>query len=282
MRPLPDYLADLPDEIAVRHLTTEFLEGREDLPPAELDSSVKPFGKDLRWSTAPLRELVDEAMKRFNEHPVAADAWLAPRLHATLRITRAEASVSGLWNHLALRVAPDYVAWRHPGRISGEGAGRINRDRFNGPFHKQAFTRLWWAAELFRDGYDYAPVEFACRNQDVINTVLAIEIIRHRPVAQAYLRLLADGTVRTGDHANQLSTALNAAGMTLVYEALAPDAPPDPDAYRAWIEQRLEQNVPLDSLPEGPDDGRAPIPAINALVPLFRRLFEERPAAWTS
>ncbi|WP_344241963.1 DUF6339 family protein [Actinocorallia libanotica] len=218
-------------------------------------------------------------MKRFEDGDrESADAWLAPRLHATLRLTRAEAANRGLWNYLALRIAPDYVFWRHPGRPSKENDRITNRERFSGRITRQAFARLWWAAELFRDGYDYRSVEIACgKPQDLLNTILSTEIIRHRPTAQALLRLVADGTVATSDHVNELSKALNAAGMTLVYEVIAPDAPLDTDAYRTWVDERGNSNIPFDALPDGPDDGRALPGAVNSLLSLFRRLFEERP-----
>lgn len=44
-------------------------------------------------------------MFAFDEERTRADAWLAPRLHATLRLTRQEAADRRLWNHLALAVA---------------------------------------------------------------------------------------------------------------------------------------------------------------------------------
>ncbi|GLZ08901.1 hypothetical protein Acsp03_63670 [Actinomadura sp. NBRC 104412] len=278
MSTTPERLALLPDEVAVGFLTTAVLQEREPLPMAAIDKACEPFPDEPRWSAEPVRELIIEAMKRFGDERTDADAWLAPRLHATLRLTRREASEAGLWNHLALRVAPDYVFWRHLGRSAGvQGVPTVNRNRFCGPYHSQAFARLWWAAELFRDGYDYGPSVVACGNQDVLNTVLRLEVILHRPTAQAILHLLSDGTVRTGRDVNALAQAVNAAGTTLFFEAIAPDADPDPDAYLAWIEELDTTHVPLDDLPHGPDDGRAPLGAVNTLVPIFKRLFAEAP-----
>lgn len=279
MSTVPERLALLPDEVAAKHLTTAVLQEREPVQAAAIDRSCLPLPDEGRWAAAPVRELLDEAMKRFDDDShAAADAWLAPRLHATLRLTRREAADGRLWNHIALRVAPDYVFWRHQGRPSEkQPIPTVNRNRFLGPFHSQAFARLWWAAELFRDGYDYRPAVVACANQDMLNTVLRLEVILHRPVAQAMLRLLSDGTVRTGRDVNALAQAVNTAGTTLFFEAIAPDAPPDPDAYLAWIQELDSVLIPLDRLPDGPDDGRTPAAAVNALVPLFERLFAEAP-----
>ncbi|WP_436760968.1 DUF6339 family protein [Streptosporangium sp. V21-05] len=268
MSGVPDRIGHLPNEWAAKFLTTAVLEQREPLPTVALDRASRPG----RWGAEPVRHLVEEAMKRFTpESRTSADAWLSPVLHATLRLTRREAADPEIWNHLALRVAPDYLFWRHPGRPV------TNRGRFSGPFHSQAFARLWWAAELFRDGPDYGPVVIACGNQDVLNTVLRLEVILHRPTAQAILRLLASGVVRTGREVNALAQAVNTAGSTLAYEALAPDVPQDSDSYRDWIEDLSGVLVPYDSLPDGPDDGRVPASAVGALVPLFGKLFAEAP-----
>jgi hypothetical protein len=274
----PNRLALLPDEAAARFLTAPVLEDREPLPAAAIDRACEPLPDELRWSADPVRELIDEAMKRFDDTRTEADAWLAPRLHATLRLMRREAADSHLWNHMALRVAPDYVFWRHRGRATtSQPVPVVNRSRLSGPFYSHAFARLWWAAELFRDGYDYAPVVLACGNQDVLNTVLRLEVILHRPTAQAILKLLSDGTVRTGRDVNALAQAVNAAGTTLFFEAIAPDADPDPDAYLGWIEDLDTALVPLERLPDGPDDGRTRLDAVNALIPIFERLFTEAP-----
>ncbi|MEU6794987.1 DUF6339 family protein [Nonomuraea wenchangensis] len=263
----------LPDEAATRFLTAGVLENGEALPFFAIDQLSAP----APWEAEPVRQLVDEAMKRFTPaERTSADAWLAPVLHATLRLTRREASDSRIWNYLAVRLAPDYVYWRH---LSRGNPPRVSRTRFSGPFHSQAFARLWWAAELFRDGPDYGPVVVACGNQDVLNTVLRLEVILHRPTAQAIIRLLADDVVRTGRQVNTLAQAVNTAGTTLSYEAYAPDNLRDVDAYRDWVEELGAVLVPYDSLPTGPSDGRARQASVDALTALFRQLLADIPSA---
>lgn len=273
MSDVPSKLGLLPDEVAGSFLNAGVLQNAEPLPQNEIERASTLIDRDAE----PVRELFDEAMGRFlSDERTAADAWLAPVLHATLRLTRREAADSGLWNYLALRLAPDYVYWRH---LSREAAPTVARNRFVGPFHTQAFARLWWAAELFRDGPDYGPVKVACGNQDVLNTVLRLEVIRHRPTAQAIIRLLETGVVRTGREVNALAQAVNTAGTTLSYEALAPDEPRDTDAYRDWVEAADEAVVPFDRLPRGPEDGRIPKGSVDTLAKLFERLFVDSAAA---
>ncbi len=274
---LPEQIALLPDIVASKYLTHSVLSGSERPPRVALLRASRPIEPAAsRWDVLPVRQLIDAAMRRHGGDRATADAWLAPRLHATLRMTRREAADTGLWNFLALVVAPDYVLWRHRGNTK-EGE-RATADRFVGVHYKQTFARLWWAAEIFRDGDDYEPTRVACGNQDVLNTMLRLEVIDHRPTARAVVRLLEKGVVSTGRQVNGLGTAINAAASTLVYDVLAPDVGPDTEARRYWIDEAENAGpVPMDNLPFGPDDGRAPSESVDVLVRRFAELFAEAP-----
>ncbi|MGP3686308.1 DUF6339 family protein [Streptomyces sp. IBSNAI002] len=256
--------------------------GQERPPQVALRRAAEMLGAAHRWRTGPVRVLIDESMRRFGDQRTAADGWLAPRLHATLRMTRAEAADGRLWNFVAMVVAPDYVAWRHRGSDRGSGSGAATAARFCGPHYTQAFSRLWWAAELFRDGADYRPVEAACRVQDVLQTTMRLDVIDHRPTAQAILKVLerqlAAGVSRPGDQVNALSAAVNAAGSTLVYDVLAPDRPADTDALQEWIDEAEDAaEAPWGRLPEGPGDGVVSRSSVEALVPIFEQLLVDAP-----
>ncbi|MDY0810110.1 DUF6339 family protein [Kitasatospora purpeofusca] len=237
-----------------------------------------------RWDTAPVRELLDEAIHRFGDSPTDADAWLSPRLHATLRLTRAEAARPGLWNFLALVVAPDYVLWRHlpRGEAKNGEPPKVSAPRFTGTHYTQAFARLWWAAELFRDGGDYRPVEIACRNQDMLNTAMRLDAIDHRPTALAMVRVLKglaeSGATRLGDRVNALCTAVNAAGSTLMYDVIAQDDLPDPDALLSWVaEADTAPSVPWDRLPDGPSEEAVRRDSVDRLARMFQQFSEHAP-----
>ncbi|MFD6760159.1 DUF6339 family protein [Streptomyces roseolus] len=280
---LPPVLALLPDAAVTKYLGRGIQSGLESPPQVALARACVAFDAWTaeRRRTAPVRELLDEAMRRFEADRFAADGWLAPRLHATLRMTRAEAADRRLWNHLAMIVAPDYVVWRHKGADTADGRGLAQAARFSGIHYTQAFSRLWWAAELFRDGPDYRPVATACRVQDVLNTTMRLDIIDHRPTAQAVIRivegLLDAGVRRVGDRVNAFSAAVNAAGSTLMYDVLAEDTEPDHDELHDWIEAGVHEAVDFDRLPEGPHDGRVREGSVDALLPLFEKLRAEAP-----
>lgn len=271
---VPEHIHLLPNAIAQRHLTMPVLRGDEIPPATTLDQASTAWEQSIRSDARVVRDLVEEAMTRFTrDDRTSADSWLAPRLHATLRITRREASEPGIWNHLASRIAPDYVIWRHlPKPKADKPIPSVNPLRFVGSFHRQAFSRLWWAAELFRDGTDYGPVSAACSNQDILNTALRLDIVHHRPTAQAIVRMLG-----TGREVNALVKAVNAAGSTLMFDALAPDATSDVDAYRSWIDEAGAATIPYERLPDGPEDGSVDQRVVDALMPLFGQLFSSSP-----
>ncbi|MFG2518871.1 DUF6339 family protein [Streptomyces sp. NPDC048527] len=277
---VPDRFGLLDTSAADPFLTEGLLRGEEVHGGIDLAKVVEPLAEDdARWSTEPIRGLVVDAMYAFDDERARADAWLAPRLHATLRLTRREAADKRLWNHIAVAVAPDYVVWRHLSEATAKRkVPRVPAERFRGSPDRQCFSRLWWAAELFRNGPDYAPVETACGNQDLIHSVLRKELVDHRPTAQALVRLLQSGTVTTGREIDGLSVAINAAGATVVYDAFAPDEPRDPEPLRRWIGE-AEWAPPVDRhlLPEGPDEDPVPEESVADLTKYFAELFETAP-----
>ncbi|MFD0064886.1 DUF6339 family protein [Streptomyces sp. NPDC056637] len=278
---IPEHLARLSDDAATPHLTDGLLSGKEDVRCIDLNKNTEPLPAQERWRAQPIRDLAEDAMHAFGDESsrTKADAWLAPRLHATLRLTRAEAADRDIWNHLALGVAPDYVVWRHISRPR-HGRPSVNSDRFRGVYHKQAFARLWWAAELFRDGPDYAPVVAACGNQDVLNSVLrAAELVSHRPTALAIVNLLQRGVVTSNREMVALSAAVNASAVTLAYDVLAPDVSREVEAVRAWIDGAESAGaVPRRNLSfDGPPEEKAPESSVRFLTDYFAGLFADAP-----
>ncbi|MGW1546793.1 DUF6339 family protein [Streptomyces sp. NPDC002346] len=276
---LPEYLARLSDDAAAPFLTEGLLSGKENVPSIELHKSTDSLPEWERWRLEPIRDLVDDALFEFrDEAPSRADAWLAPRLHATLRLTRAEAADRALWNYLAFAVAPDYVVWRHISRPR-EGGPSVNSECFRGSYHKQAFARLWWAAELFRDGPDYEPVVTACGLQDMLNQTLRYgSLIDHRPTSQALVRLLENGTVPGGREMNALTKAANAAAVTVAFDVLAPDVSRDAEAVQNWIDAAGHTGpVPRRRLFDGPPEEKVPESSVRFLTDYFADLFTDVP-----
>ncbi|MET9563185.1 DUF6339 family protein [Streptomyces tauricus] len=281
---LPERLALLADMQAATYITEGLLTGREDVPSIALNKATEELPvDDARFRLRPVRDLIDDVMHKFRDDerpPTAADAWLAPRLHATLRLTRREAADARLWSYLALGVAPDYVVRRHlPATPRKDGGARsVARARFRGPHYTQAFARLWWAAELFRNGPDYSPVVIACGNQDMLNTALRMDVVDHRPTALALVRLIEREVIRTGREANALASAVNASAATLMYDVVAQDSERDAEPLRDWI-AAAEGASPVgrNTLPEGPQEERAPENSVVVLTDYFEGLYADAP-----
>ncbi|WP_030612569.1 DUF6339 family protein [Streptomyces sclerotialus] len=279
---LPERLALLPNAEVAELLTEGLLTGREEVQSIKLNQVTEPLPHtERRGDLRPVRDLAEDAMAYCRSNGLKAtqaDAWLAPRLHAALRLTRREAAEPGLWNYLALGVAPDYVVWRHLPEPKDGKVAKVVTERFRGQYHKQAFARLWWAAELFRDGSDYGPVVTACGNQDILNTALRMSVINHRPTAQAIVRLVAKGVITTGREVNALVGAVNASAATLMYDVIAPDAERESRSLLAWIDEaETARQVSRNTLPTGPEEERAPELSVSTLVDYFTDLFADAP-----
>src|SRR5438132_766304 len=109
---------------------------------------------DLKPYLEPTEEEFDaEAIKALFEAAVAlerpkteTDAWLAPRFHFLLRISRRTAGDRGMWAWLATTICRTYVMWRFGSE------GQMKAWRYYGDLLRNALSRLWWGAEMVRNG----------------------------------------------------------------------------------------------------------------------------------
>ncbi|BEL01958.1 hypothetical protein Q0Z83_001490 [Actinoplanes sichuanensis] len=187
--------------------------------------------------------VIDVLMRRFRDRfadldqrgdRAASDSWLAPRLHYALRLTRAEAGDRDLWSWLAIRYS-DYVVWRWAG--AGE---KPTEDRWHGQINKQALMRLWWGAELFRNGPDYSPVERAFSRQDVPHNLLHRTLVRCRSLAVALIDDLVPAgqeIVGSSREIRDLARVLNLAMAGSPPELETDLQQDDHRAYGAWVRE---------------------------------------------
>jgi Family of unknown function (DUF6339) len=243
------------------------------------DDYILDFSREI--GLGPMNAVVDEAMRRFpRDDRARSDAWLGPRLHNALRLTRHEAARRGVWLFLAVAARPDYVVWRWADYEPGD-ENPAGLDRFAGPDRKHALARLWWMAEVFRDGPDYGPAEKALSNQDVINNLFRMDIAHHRPTVLAAVRVLfpAGSAPLGGREANALAKAANAAATTLQFDVLALDPGLNESATQAWLDQSKDVDVVahFDKLPAGPRDPAADPGEVQQMAVLLQALLEEAP-----
>jgi hypothetical protein len=244
-----------------------------------VDDYTSDFAREV--DLAPVNTVVDEAMRRFPRSERArSDSWLGPRLHHALRLTRQEAARRGVWLFLAIAARPDYVVWRWAGYEPGEEEP-AGIDRFAGPDYKHAFARLWWMAEVFRDGDNYSPASKALLNQDIVNNLFRMDIAHHRPTVLAAVDVLfpPKGEPLGGREANALAKAANAAATTLQIDALAEDPGLDESATTAWLEGARDADpvAYFDELPSGPRDPLADPTQVDRMTALLDDLLSEAP-----
>ncbi len=197
-----------------------------------------------------LDELMDYVRKRIRcgdwDDRTTSDRWLAPRLHFSLRLSRAEAADRGVWQWIALRYAW-YLDWRW-----ADPDGKVADDRWWGPIHKQAFARLWWGAEIFRDGPDYRPVEKAFVFQDLPNSYLHRPLVRCRSLALAVVDRVAGSSAPSSDQVNSLARVLNLATVGTPPEVETSYQIDDLSTYQQWVETMVPSRSDWTQLPYGP------------------------------
>lgn len=175
----------------------------------------------------------------------AADKWLAPWFHHCLRVDRRAAGDRSVWEWLACTIFQDYVLWRWAGE------GGVADNRWFGPVNKQALARLWWGAELFRDGPDYSRVERVFVRQDFPNSLLHRPIVRVRPFALGIVDALFEReSVPRADEVNDVARLLNLMTAGSPPEAHFVDSAPRV-ARETW---QLTPAIPSNwgTVPDGP------------------------------
>lgn len=102
-------------------------------------------------------DVIDRIIEQTQKHDAAIDRTVAPLIHQALPIPRREAAHPGVWRFLAVAHRPDFVRHRWEAK-----SWATMRTKFWSPGTRpdsNAFSRLWWIAELTRAGDDYSLTE---------------------------------------------------------------------------------------------------------------------------
>jgi hypothetical protein len=226
----------------------------DERPTYQADSDARALDLTRPSGSPPTLDVLDSLMAEVRTKTSGADwddrarsdRWLAPRVHYSLRLHRAEAADRGVWQWVALRY-PWYVEWRWAGQD-----GQVADDRWWGPVHKQAFARLWWGAETFRDGPDYRTVQQAFVFQDLPNSYLHRPIVRCRSLALEVVDRIATSETPSSDQVNALARVLNLVTVGSPPEVETNYQVDDFAAYDAWCRSEAMPPGNWDSLPLGP------------------------------
>lgn len=184
-------LKRLPED-AERNVTEAFLKGEENLEFEEYAEEI-----DREIDIEAFKSAVDEVIEEYENNEDLKrqdmDALLAPKIHQKLDLTPREASDTGIWNYLSLRVRPSYVRKRWRSK---------NKERFwaGSKLTRHAFATLWWTAEMtYKEEAEnsYKLTEKTFNQQDVFQQIIDKDFSRHKPLAQAFAAIMHDKDSRT-------------------------------------------------------------------------------------
>src|SRR5215211_8665819 len=166
---------------------------------------------DVQLDLEPVQRLLQRVIQSFEQGNRGIDAYAAPLLHHALGIPRRVARDRGVWHYLSVVAFPEFV--RH--RWLRGSDGRWFRDRFLGIHQQNTFSRLWWAAELSRNGEDYS---LATRIFDSgLERVFDRAFSWHAPMLRAFVSVMADSS---GESVDRVASDLNYALTTVAVEVL--------------------------------------------------------------
>ncbi len=216
--------------------------------------------------------VVDQAMHQYRHNPDQSDQWLAPRVHATLRLSRREAADKRIWNYVNIVIRPDYVRWRF-GETDEEHDLIVPLDRFLGEDSKNALGRLWWIAELTRNGPSYFETADILKTSRFFASWHSLDAMHHRPAALAvcrFVREFNDGKRMTDAQSERLAKAFNLRLATLSLDAISANPAEDAVAIKDWCAELIDETKFMDDLPIGPDEDPVPEREIDAVIEILR------------
>lgn len=165
------------------------------------EDTWRPVAED-RERPVELDELDEQIAKVIRGHAPfdpAIDAALAPLLHRALRLTRREAADIGIWRFLTVVHAPHFV--RHRWEYKSWATAKTRYWSPGTRHNSNAFGRLWWIAELTREGDSYDLTARALAKQSVATQTFSRTWSQHRPAVLAFVDLLENAPAEVVEHA---------------------------------------------------------------------------------
>ena len=196
------------------------------------------------------------------------DAWLAHRLHFAIRVPRRIAADRWFWAWLALNVGRDFVRRRFKNE-----KGEVLEWRYTGVLTRNALSRLWWGAEMVRNGPDYSLVPSVFRRVRTAQWALELKYSWYRPAPIAFTRVAElDAKPLNDDAMKALSKRINAYLSLTVLEAMGLDEAEAGEFDKEWRKRQPTLKETLSGQVDGPTDGRASSESVTALETWFREL----------
>lgn len=239
------------------------LDPREYLEPIETQEYV---------DTTLIRRVLESGIERLDheelEETTSLDQWLAPRIHGAVRISRRLAGDMGFWSWLIVEVGRPYT-WRRWAEKN-----RPTMYRYTGDFKRNSLGRLWWFAEMSRNGPDYSPIKKVLRDASTAQYAMELRYSMYRPAVIAFGNT-ADRLDLGFADLKRLSKRANAYLSLKALEAIGLDQGENERDAEWWREKPTVNDVIGDSEMIGPRDGIASSIAIRNIEQWFESLTQE-------
>lgn len=176
---------------------------------------------------SPIQQSIEEVVKSEstgNSHKT--DGKLAYAIHSMVNIPRMYAMDTSIWHYLTCIGFPEYVRYRWTNR-----SGRVAKERFLGGIKRNAFARLWWAAEILHNEEDYSLVEDCFEVQDLYEAVFGRSLSKYPPAAKVFINS-AKGKTRKA--IRESAKAINLLLSTFILEDLSESY------FQSLIQSQLE------------------------------------------
>ena len=199
------------------------------------------------------------------------DPWLAPRLHAAIRIPRRVASDPRVWAWLGLH-CNEFIEARF-----GKANKTLHPWRYQGDWDRNGLSRLWWGAEMTRNGPSYLDVSYCFKRTRTAQFALELMYSWHRPAAIAFARVAegVGGTKLKDPQLRLLSTRLRVLLSLQCLEALGGTQHDTSEEFdEAWAQRTPTLSVLMGDLGaiEGPSTGVCDGKSISELESWFREV----------
>jgi hypothetical protein len=231
------------------------------------------LASSITANTSPSADLYEPIARTFDEKLLAAlqdsalelypgtddksrseiDAYLAPRIHAALRLPRSLAARDDLWAWVASVPLRKFVNHRWPINPERPSAWRF----VDANLLRNGAARLWWAAEMLRNGPDYKLVVDPLKQVYAFQFVSELKYSWHKECSRAFARVFLDRDLNAED-TKELSKRLNVYLKSRVLELSDYDAPSAVSSTdTAWLSYKPVLSEITCSIGElvGPKDG---------------------------
>jgi hypothetical protein len=219
---------------------------------------------DIEFNGNLVNSLVYAALDRFagddDDEKGALDSFLAPRLHAAIRLSRNDAANHLIWAWVASVPMSKYMRKRWPLGEDDQEKKKPGWRYVDSNLMRNGIARLWWAGEILRSGPDYKLVEAPLRGVYAFQSVSELKYSWHREFTRAFARVCLDQQLysRGSKVVKELSKRVNLYAKTQAIEGFDDEVDEginsiDKDWY-AVTPTLSELTCPVEEL-VGPRDG---------------------------